>query len=65
MTLGEVKAAVDRGLLVHWSNSRYKVIKDSLGQYFVVCDEGSINANHCGLKAHEGSEEKFYIGIDI
>lgn len=38
MTLAEIKAAVESGKVVHWGNDGYRVIKDSLGQWLVVCD---------------------------
>jgi hypothetical protein len=43
MTLEEIKAAVEAGHVVHWHNSAYKVVKDSLGQWMVKC----IDNGHC------------------
>ena len=66
MTLGEVKTAVDAGKTVHWSNSRYTVIKDSIPQYLIACDHGHMNANYVGLGPDYfksgAAEDKFFIG---
>jgi hypothetical protein len=42
MTLEEIKAAVEAGHVVHWHNSAYKVVKDSLGQWMVKCTTTAI-----------------------
>ena len=64
MTLEEIKAAVEAGQTVHWSNSRYRVVKDRLGQWLIVCDGGSTT----GLTWRDGvtmneKPEEFFIGI--
>lgn len=41
MTLEEIKAAVESGDPVYWANISYKVIKDSLGQWFIRHDSGN------------------------
>jgi hypothetical protein len=51
MTLEEIKAAVEAGHVVHWHNSAYKVVKDSLGQWLVKCTDNG----HCiGLTFSDG-----------
>lgn len=42
-TIREIKEAVDAGKAVFADNSAYMVIKDSLGQYMILC---TLN-NHC------------------
>lgn len=37
MNLNEIKTAVESGQTVHWANSNYKVIKDSVGQWLILC----------------------------
>ena len=51
MTLEEIKAAVEAGHVVHWHNSAYKVVKDSLGQWMVKCTD---NGNCIGLTHRDG-----------
>ena len=63
MTLSEIKAAVDLGKKVRWSNSLYSVVKDDLNRYLVVC---SSNNYAFGLTHKDGvtlceSESTFYI----
>lgn len=36
MTAAEIKAAIDRGEKVYWSNPSYPVIKDKIGQYLIT-----------------------------
>ena len=36
MTLEQIKAAVEAGKTVHWANTGYEVIKDNIGQWFIV-----------------------------
>ena len=48
-TIAEVKASVDAGNRVHWSNSGYTVIKDSIGQYLIAWNYGGNDANFVGL----------------
>lgn len=54
MTLQEIKTAVDAGQTVHWANSRYQVIKDSLGQYLIGCDIGHPRETYWGLTHQDG-----------
>lgn len=51
MTLDEIKRAVEAGQTVYWSNSAYKVVKDKLGQWLIVC---SINGYTVGLTWMDG-----------
>lgn len=48
LTQDEIEKMVDDGRELYWSNKRYKVIKDSLGQYLVTCKGGSA----ISLKGH-------------
>jgi hypothetical protein len=51
MTLDEIKKAVDEGKKIKWANKLYDVVKDSLGQYLVVC---SSNQHTTGLTWKDG-----------
>jgi hypothetical protein len=51
MTLDEIKAAVERGETVHWANTGYRVIKDSIGQWLIICDH---NQSCIGLTWMDG-----------
>jgi len=37
MTLDEIKAAVEAGKVVYWASRAYRVVKDRLGQWLIVC----------------------------
>jgi len=41
MKLDEIKKAVDEGKHVKWSNRLYDVVKDNLGQYFIICNRNN------------------------
>lgn len=61
--IDEIKAAVDSGKMVYWKNEAYPVIRDSLGQYFVICTltqmcHGLTNAQDTQLS---GEIADFYI----
>lgn len=63
MKLNEIKAAVDAGKTVCWSNSGYRVIKDSKGQYLIKC---LMNNSMIGLTWMDGvtlngEEKDFYV----
>ena len=64
MTLNEIKSAVEAGRSVHWANDGYKVIKDKLGRFLIVC----LGNDSCwGLTWTDGvtmneNESQFYIG---
>jgi len=63
MKLEEIKSAVDRGQSVKWSNKLYDVIKDSLGQYLIVCcsNQYTIGLTHTDGKTLNGRPSEFYI----
>ena len=52
MTLEEIKAAVDAGSRVHWSNAGYVVTRDRLGQYLITFTR---NGSAIGLTNQDGS----------
>ncbi len=63
MTLGDIKAAVDAGQIVHWANTSYVVHKDRLGQYLITYLP---NGSCIGLTDREGhrlngKETEFFI----
>lgn len=63
MTLEEIKAAVDAGNRVHWSNVGYVVTRDRLGQYLITFAQ---NGSAIGLTNQDGSRlngkpEEFFI----
>ena len=41
MKLDEIKKAVDEGKHVKWGNRLYDVVKDNLGQYFIICNRNN------------------------
>jgi len=63
MTLQEIKSAVDRGQSVKWANQLYDVIKDSLGQYLIICcsNQYTIGLTHTDGKTLNGRPSEFYI----
>lgn len=66
MELEEIKAAVDAGKLVHWSNAAYTVHPDQLGGYLVTYRRGHSSANSVGLTTRAGDlvgqPEQFFLG---
>ena len=63
MTLEEIKSAVMSGKVVHWSNTAYEVVHDSLGQWLIKCN---INGHCIGLTKLDGitmneNEQDFFI----
>lgn len=63
MTLEEIKAAVDAGNRVHWSNAGYVVTRDRLGQYLITFAR---NGSAIGLTNQDGNRlngqaEEFFI----
>ena len=63
MTLDQIKAAVDAGKTVHWANTGYQLIKDSVGQWLIHC---TFNDCYWGLthrdgKTMNGREDQFFI----
>jgi hypothetical protein len=63
MTLQEIKSAVDRGQSVKWANQLYDVIKDSLGQYLIICSSNQYTTGltHTDGKTLNGRSSEFYI----
>ena len=62
LTLYAIKLAVMRGQTVYWGNESYRVIRDRIGQWLIVCDNGYC----CGLTWQDGvtmngSPDEFYI----
>jgi hypothetical protein len=52
MTLDQIKAAVESGKTVCWSNDGYRVIKDSIGQWLVHYTPTN---NYWGLTHQDGT----------
>jgi len=66
MTLQEIKDAVKSGKTVHWGNEGYRVIKDSIGQWLIICD---FNSCCWGLTWRDGvtvngEPEQFFVGVN-
>jgi hypothetical protein len=63
MNIAQIKAAVDAGQNVRWSNDGYHVTRDTLGQYLITFQANQ----HCfGLTNRAGTRmngapEEFYI----
>lgn len=63
MDAEQIKAAINAGKKVYWSNEGYEVIKDSIGQFLIKCTHNG----HCiGLtwadgKTLNGQPEHFFI----
>jgi hypothetical protein len=63
MNLDEIKAAVLAGKTVHWASEAYRVIRDSVGQWLIVCD---MNGDCTGLTWRDGvtvngKPEQFFV----
>ncbi|WP_300063814.1 hypothetical protein [uncultured Roseobacter sp.] len=63
MTVEEIKAAVNAGLIVHWANTGYRVHRDGLGQYLITFQS---NGSTIGLTDRSGQrlngdEAQFFI----
>jgi hypothetical protein len=63
MTLAQIKAAVEAGKTVHWANSGYRVVKDHLGQWFIVYDRTQyyIGLTHQNGRTMNGEPSQFFI----
>jgi hypothetical protein len=62
-TIADIKKAVDEGKPVYWGNKKYRVVKDSIGQYLIIC---GLNGHCIGLTNQEdtllnGNIEEFLI----
>lgn len=51
MNLEQIKTAIANGQKVHWANTGYEVIKDSIGQYLIRC---TMNGHCIGLTWRDG-----------
>ena len=65
MTISEIKQAVNDGKTVCWARNHYRVIKDSIGQFLIVC---TLNNDCIGLTNQEGDklngrEEDFFLSV--
>lgn len=61
MTLEEIKAAVDAGKTVCWSNEGYKVIKGKYEYLIVWRGENAIGLTHQDGVTMNGREDQFFI----
>jgi len=63
MTLEDIKAAVDAGQTVHWSNTGYVVHKDRLGQYLITYlpNGSTIGLTDRSGRRLNGEEAEFFI----
>ena len=66
MTLDEIKAAVDAGKSVHWSNEGYLVHKDVLGQYLITFlpNGSTIGLTNATGDRLNGKEHEFFISSE-
>jgi len=63
MNIKQIKQAIDNGLDVYYKNFNYKVVKDTLGQYLIICKS---NLSCIGLTWRDseklnGQEKDFFI----
>jgi len=62
MTLKEIKAAIESGKKVYWSNASYTVIKDRHQRYLICHDSGScIGLTGLDGVSMNGSEDDFFV----
>lgn len=63
MTLEDIKAAVDAGQTVHWSNTGYVVHKDRLGQYLItyLANRSCIGLTDRSGQRLNGKETEFFV----
>lgn len=62
MNLQQIKEATESGKVVYWASLAYRVIKDNLGQWLIVC---TLNDYTIGLTWRDGttlngSPEQFF-----
>ena len=65
MNLEHIIKAVDSGEVVHWKNTGYRVIRDSIGQLLIIWDYKGRSENCIGLtqsdfKTLNGHQDDFY-----
>lgn len=63
MTLQEIKDAVNSGKNVYWSQTNYKVVKDNLNQWFIICtnNDHAIGLTHADKITLNGEESEFFM----
>ena len=63
MNLDEIKQAIEQGKSAKWANDNYNVIKDSIGQYLIICKQNNhaIGLTWADDKTLNGKEQDFYI----
>ena len=61
-TLEELKTALDNGVIVYHHNPLYKVKKDKIGQYLIICESTNycIGLTHRDNITMNGNLEDFY-----
>ena len=65
MNIEAIKAAVDAGQPVHWTNTGYVVHKDALGQYLITCRHGGSTiglTDQSGTRLN-GDEAEFFVAV--
>lgn len=62
MNLQQIKQAIEEGKKVHWANRAYDVIKDSVGQYLIICNLNGycIGLTHLDGITLNGEEKDFF-----
>lgn len=64
MNIEQIKSAVDSGQTVRWANSGYTVIRDRIGQYLIVCDNGScVGLTDIHGERLNGRPDQFYVEV--
>ena len=62
MTLSEIKAAVDQGLIVHWASPSYRVKRHDAGGYYIAHDSGqAIALTHSDGQTLNGEPFEFFL----
>lgn len=64
MAVDEIKAAVLAGKRVHWANTGYSVMVDTLGQWLIIFapNNNAIGLTHRDGVTLNGREDEFFIG---
>jgi hypothetical protein len=63
MTLDQIKQAIENNERVFWSNLAYEVIRDSIGQYLIICNlnDWCIGLTWLDGVTMNGDESEFFI----
>lgn len=66
MNLQEIKQAVESGKAVYWASRAYRVVKDDVGQWLIVC----LNGSTIGLTWRDGvtlngKPEEFFVAEHV